>query len=413
MPPRFLDLPEGSILEMRLAPLTWPDTWRWIHSSLPALNSFGEQYLSQLWPRLGGRGDRWEELEGRVLRDRGKTVDLQALAAEIAPRQRGPARGAEDLAARRGQRPLRIAVAGNHLDNVAAVAEAFTQLAAKHGLGGRYVLSADEAGALAMLIDEPSPFEEQGHLTWKNIRLWLRRVLARRPDIVLLDYTSEVPKEALEQPREWDAQRVLLRSSHYLSLLIAAGGHLTENPSMVSVPGAYSEVLSVGPLDNDGKLRPYAEWHPDLVKPDLFMADDLSRTALKTALKPDHLKQFMSSSSWGSSFSALHAVAASALVWSILPDLSPRAVRELLVEASQAVAGEESARSLTIEDALSTARRRAVARALRSGSASFQTLGAKTGIEAHVLWATLDSLLREEKVVRRTAGRLERYQLSG
>ena len=413
MPPRFLDLPEGSILEMRLAPLTWPDTWRWIHSSLPALNSFGEQYLSQVWPRLGAQGDRWEELEGRVVRDRGKAVDLQTLARQIAPRRKGPARGAEDLAARRGQRPLRIAVAGDHLGSVADVAEAFTQLAAKHGLGGRYVLSADEAGALAMLIDEPSPFTEGEHLTWEKIRLWVRQVLARRPDIVLLDYTSEVPKEALEQPRDWDAQRVLLRSSQNLSLLIAAGGHLVQNPDMVSVPSAYSEVLSVGPLDNDGKLRPYAEWHPDLIKPDLFMADDLSQTELKTALKPDRLKYFMSSSSWGSSFSALHAVAAAALVWSILPDLSPRAVRELLVEACQPVGGEETARSLTIEDALSTARRRAVARALRSGSASFQTLGAKTGIEAQILWATLDSLLRDEKVVRRTAGRLERYQLSG
>jgi subtilisin family serine protease len=289
------------------------------------------------------------------------------------------------------------------------MAEAITRLAIEHGIGGQVVLNVDEAGALATLIDEPSPFKEMGGASLEELMLWLKRVLAKQPDIVLLDYGAPVPVELIEQPQGSDPQRVLLRSIHYLSLLIAAGGNRPEqDPALVTVPSAYPEVLSIGPLDDEGGLRPYAEWHPPLVKPDLFMADDLSQTALATALKPDVL-EFQH---WGSSFSALHAVATAALVWSILPDLSPRAVRAMLVEASKPIAGMEPARSLTIEDAVALARRRVVNRTLKAGAASFQTLGATTGLEARVLRATLDSLIEDEQVVRLTSGRLERFQLA-
>jgi hypothetical protein len=407
-PRHFLNLPEGLVFEMRLAQLGWPETWRWIRRNLPVLTGFGEDYLSQLWPHLGARLARWEELEGRVLRDR-REVNLQQLATEIAPRRPVQPRGAGALTARRGQRALRIAVVGPYIAGPAAMAEAITRLAIEHGIGGQVVLNVDEAGALATLIDEPSPFKEMGGASLEELMLWLKRVLAKQPDIVLLDYGAPVPVELIEQPQGSDPQRVLLRSIHYLSLLIAAGGNRPEqDPALVTVPSAYPEVLSIGPLDDEGGLRPYAEWHPPLVKPDLFMADDLSQTALATALKPDVL-EFQH---WGSSFSALHAVATAALVWSILPDLSPRAVRAMLVEASKPIAGKEPARSLTIEDAVALARRRVVNRTLKAGAASFQTLGATTGLEARVLRATLDSLIEDEQVVRLTSGRLERFQLA-
>jgi hypothetical protein len=426
-PRYFLDLPEDLVFEMRLAQLTWPETWRWIRRNLPALTGFGEDYLSQLWPYLGARLARWEELEGRVLRglpERGRSVNLHALATEIAPRRPAQPSGAGALTARRGQRALRIAVAGPLLAGPDAVAKAITRLAIEHGIGGQVVLGADEAGALATLIDEPSPFDEKGGTSARKILLWLKHVLAKQPDIVLLDYRRLIPLEWIDesvavntedaspQDRRADtvAEHTMLRSMYYLCLLIAAGGHKEAMPG-VPAPCVYPEVLGVGPLDNDGRLRPYAWWHPDLGKPDLFMADDLSRTALATAVQPDRLDFHQRTQTWGSSFSALHAVATAALVWSIMPDLSPHAIWKMLDEASNPIAGMEPARSLRIEDAVALARRRAVQRALRVGPASFQTLGASTGLDARALWTTLDSLLKKEEVIRLTSGRLERFQL--
>lgn len=408
-PPRLLNLAPGLVFEMRLAQLTWPETWRWIHRNLPALMGFGEDYLSQLWPRLGVRLERWEELEGRVLRDR-SAANLLKLASEIAPGRPAPAGRARAVTGRRGQRALRVAVAGRDLLEPGAVAESLTRLAVEHGIGGRYLLTAEEAGALAILIDEPSPFHEDGTTTLQEIRLWLKGVLARQPDIVLLDYGQEVSAAKIMEAGDPEVYRTL-RSLHHLSLLIAAGGH-GQDPALVTVPGCYPEVLGVGPLDADGKLRGYAEWHPHLVKPDLFMTDDLSRTALASAIKPNVLAFHERAQTWGSSFSALHAVAAAALVWSILPDLSPRAIWHLMAhEASKPVAGLEPARSLTVGDAVALARRRAVERTLSAGPASFQTLAAVTGIEVRALSSTLRALMDEQAVVRLTAGRLERFQL--
>ena len=39
----------------------------------------------------------------------------------------------------------------------------------------------------------------------------------------------------------------------------------------------------------------------------------------------------------GTGFAALHAVATAVLVWSLLPDLSPHAIRELLVQAGEPI----------------------------------------------------------------------------
>ncbi len=405
-PQRFLDLPDEQVFEMRLAPLGWPETWRWIRHDLPGLLSYTEPYLSRLWSQFGVRLDRWEELERRVLLGRGQPVDLQRLADEIAPRpQAGPASPGM-LLARRGVRSLRIAVAGPNLAGPRELAEAITRLAGEHGIGGRVVLDAKEAGALATLIDEPSPFTETISLTEQVILEWLQRALARQPDIILLDYGAQTSPNAIAEPRDRSAQRTLLRSAHYRTLLIAAGGNAGRDSRWVTTPSAYPEVLGVGPLDNEGKLRSYAEWHPQLVKPDLFMADDLAATALAAALKPE-----LSRGSQGSSFAALHAVATATLVWSILPELPPRAVRALLIEASKPIAGEEPARGLRMADAVSLARQRAIERRLKEGPASQQTLGAMTGLDAQVLAAILDSMIKDKHVVRLTSGRLERYQL--
>jgi hypothetical protein len=407
-PQFFLDLSEDLVFEMRLAHLTWSETWRWIRRNLPALVSYGEVYLSRLWTRLGTRLDRWEELERRVLRSRGAAVDLQEITAEIVPRI--PARPPIDrqslLSARRGHRPLRIAVAGPNLAGPSELAESITRLAIDHGIGGRVVLNLEEAGALATLIDEPSPFQTTRGAPMSDILQWLNRVLAKQPDIILLDYGLQTPVEKIIKPDSTNVERTYLRSVHYSSLLIAAGGN-EGHSVMVTTPSAYPEVLGIGPLDDDGGLRPYAQWHPQVVKPDLFMADDLSATPLATALKPE----FLSSQIRGSSFAALHAVATAALAWSILPELSPLAIRALLVDASKPIAKTKLARSLTMVDALALARKRVVERTLRDGVASLQTLGAITGLEVRVLSSTLDALIKQHRVVKLASGRLERYQL--
>jgi hypothetical protein len=407
-PQFFVDLPENLVFEMRLAQLTWSETWRWIRRNLPGLVSYGEVYLSRLWTRLGARLDRWEELERRVLRSHSAAVDLQEITAEIAPP--APARSPVDrrslLPARRGHRPLRIAVAGPFLAGPSELAESITQLAIDHGIGGRVVPSIAEAGALATLIDEPSPFQKTKGAMLSDILQWLDRVRAKQPDIILLDYGVLTPVEETTKSDNMPIQRSFLRILHYSSLLIAAGGNAGAS-EMVTTPSAYPEVLSVGSLDDDGVLRPEAEWHPQLVKPDLFMADNLSATPLATALKPELLSREIQ----GSGFAALHAVATAALTWSFLPELSPRAVRALLVDASKPIVKTKLARSLTIADAVALARKRVVERTLRDGAASLHTLGAITGLEVRVLSSTLDALIKQHRVVKLASGRLERYQL--
>ena len=156
-PQNFLDLPEDRVFEMRLAHLTWSETWRLIRSNLPTLLSYGDFYLSQLWSKLGANLERWEELERRVLHEGNKpgvTVNLQALAEDIAPRSAARPAGTGKLWHRRGQRPLRIAVAGKLIAGSSAIiVEALSRLAMENGIAGR-VVEFDEPGALATLIDE-------------------------------------------------------------------------------------------------------------------------------------------------------------------------------------------------------------------------------------------------------------------
>ena len=254
-PGNLLDLPEERVFEMRLAHITWPETWRLIRRTLPALLSYGDVYLSRLWSRLGARLDQWEELERRVLHEHGK-IDLheQEQAKQIAPRLAARPAGAGPLWHRRGQRPLRIAVAGPLIAGSSAMAEAITRLAIEHGIAGR-VVEFDEAGAMASLIDESSPFIERGEGKMNKILEWLQRVFAQQPDIILLDYGDPQSPKDITRYADTDPERILLRGMQYSSLLIAAGGNEGPDSAKVTTPSGYPEVLGVGPLGNDGKLR--------------------------------------------------------------------------------------------------------------------------------------------------------------
>ena len=419
-PQDFFNLPESLVFEMRLAPLTWAEIWRWLRRNLPGLVRFGEDYLSRLWGHFGEQLELWEELERLVLKNRNQTVDLIEMAKRIVPPRAPQPTGARVEPGRRRNRALRIAVAGPYLAGPVEIAEAITRLARDHDIGGRVVFDTTEVGALATLIDEQSPFSAKDLVTDSDILRWLNRVCARQPDIILLDYGAVIRASTLD--KDASAQRTLFQNIRYNSLLIAAGGNEPRGPGIgnggknpeqpfVTVPSAYPEVLGVGPLSDDGRLRDYAVWRPRLTKPDLFMTDNLAVTPLAAALKSDILKRMTERFIWGSSFSAIHAVATAALVWSLLPDLPPDDIRDLLVEAAQPIPGTKGARGLTMESAIALARRRLVEQTLQEGAASLQTLSAITGLEGRVLSAILEPMIKGELVVRLATGRLERFQL--
>lgn len=404
----FFNLPDDMLFEMRLAPLTWAETWRWIRRNLPALVRFGEDYLSRLWAPFGASLELWEELERLVLKQPKRTVNLIGMAKRIAPSPQPRVTRLGEKAAQRGNRALRLAIVGPFLTGPSKIADAITQLATAHGIGGRAVFGTSEAGALATLINEKSPFAKDYSSTDAKILEWLDRVLARQPDIILLDYGSA---SSIEEIKHVGVFRKVFQDIGRSSLLISAGGNLCPGVQQLTVPSAYPEVLSVGSLGDDGRLRAYAEWHPQLAKPDLFMTDNLAATPLAIALKPDRLKLHTESSTWGSSFAALHAAATAVLVWSLLPDLSPHDIRQRLLEAAEPVPGTKAARGLTMESAVALARRHLVERTLEDGPASLQTLSAITGLEGRVLSAILEQMKEEERVVRLATGRLERFQL--
>jgi hypothetical protein len=110
-------------------------------------------------------------------------------------------------------------------------------------------------------------------------------------------------------------------------------------------------------------------------------------------------------------------VAAAVLVWSILPDLTPRGVRRLLVQAARPipVAKDDGPPPLLLkfEDAVALAREELVRHTLRGGPCSFQALAAITGLDLRVVDRTIDGLLNQSPpVVRRLSrGRLERFEL--
>lgn len=406
--------------EMRIGRLTWPETWRWIRRNLPGLVGLGESYLMGLWSRLGTDLGRWEELERAVLSSAGRDVAVDRLVEDIVPPTAlAPVPSSEPATGRRGERPLRIAVAGPYIASPQQVADALARLATEHGVGGRVVVGRpDNADALAVLIDEPSPFgDPRAPPGDADVLEWLKRAGAQRPDLLLLDYGRNVERKRLSL--ETDPERKLLRNLAQRCLLVAAGGNegLAEE-ELVSLPAVFPEVLAVGPLRADGTLQAYASRHPDLGKPDLFMEDHLEATALYQALNHEALhgddpEGPTKEETEGSTFAAFHAVAAAVLVWSLLPQLTPRGLRRFLVQATTPVEGDESkwAKRLELDEVVAFARRRVVENALAGGECSIPTLSAITGLDVRVVKQTLEELRGDGAVRRLRGGRIDRFVL--
>lgn len=402
----LIELAAEDVFELRLAPLAWQDTWRWLRRNLPGLLRYGEDYLSRLWTRLGARADLWEELELKAIRD--PRADLERIVDELAPATRVTAAGQRPLAGRRrGERPLRIAVAGPHLTDPEQAAIALTQLAIRHGVGGR--VTADmgaEGGALAYLIHEAPAFDEDGSTTIGEIVGWLGRLAPLRPDIVLLDYGQVIGAADFEAHRAQDPQVPLLQGMIHHSLLIGAGGN-DPAPDSLTVPGAYSEVFSIGAAKADGTRAPYSSWSPARGKPDLFMDDQLGNTPLAAVIAAQGPDGFI-----GSSAAAMHAMAAAVMVWSLLPQLTPGGVRRLLEQAARPM-GEPGQAFLEIGRAVELARRRLVYGALQQGPCTTMTLSALTGLQTDVLANTLAAMSADRQIEINRSGRLERVQIAG
>jgi hypothetical protein len=181
----------------------------------------------------------------------------------------------------------------------------------------------------------------------------------------------------------------------------------------------YPEVLAVGSLNGEGKLQEYAEWTPEIRKPDLFMRDQLLGTPLQEALKgtafqpPD---SSMGPGTHGSTFSALHAVAAAVLAWSTVPDLTPAEVRKLLLQAARPIThgSQPLPMALEIRDAVAAARADLIRRALAEGPCSLHTVSAITGLSLRVAYDRLEAMRQGDwpEVRRLTRGRLERFELT-
>jgi subtilase family protein len=422
IPEGLLEIPPAWRFEMRLGHLTWAETWRWVHRNLPGLLQYGETYLARLWSRMGPDLSRWEELERRAV-TAASPPDLSRIVNEIAPRSQAKADEWRTIRGQaRGERPLRVAVAGPHLAGPEELAAAFTRLAGDHLIGGRVVPGANETGSLALVSDVTTPFVD-GRATESTILEWLDRISEEHADIILLDYGSVIVPGVTSVAHE-SPQRHALRSLRHRALLIAAGGNVEpKTRAAVSfLPAAYPEVLAVGAVDATGRPRPYTAWTPAANKPELFMDDNLMGTPLEEAVQPQH---FIDSDSYGpgshgSSFAALHAVAAAVLVWSTLPYLSPRGVRDMLIHATEQAPvaggrhGNAAPPTLTVAGALKHARKQLVIETLAAGPCSAQALAAITGLDLRAVVDTVNSLLGEDvpRVRRLSRSRLERYELA-
>ena len=296
------------------------------------------------------------------------------------------------------------------------MARAITRFAANYGVGGRVVTDDGyDSGSLAVLIDEKSPFGRDGSAPTSDLLKWLDAVFGRDADIILLDYGFPVALPIADQD---SATRHALRVVTDRSLVIGAGGN--NAAGHVTVPAGHAEVLAVGSLGDEGALRPYAGWAPEIRKPDLFMRDQLLGTPLQDALTPAAFQPAdspLGPGTRGSSFSALHAVVAAVLAWSTVPDLTPIELRALLQTAATPIShdSQPSPMGLQIADAVSAARKILIRRALSPDPCSLHSVSAITGLSLRITEDTLSAMMAgEEPEVRLlTRGRLERYELTG
>ena len=236
---------------------------------------------------------------------------------------------------------------------------------------------------------------------------WLDDALDAQPDIVLLDFgfSNSKPGEGIASP----VMRATILSAAARCLFIAASGN--EGPQIVSEPAIYPEILAVGAIDEDGEVRPYCAWLPDNNKPEVFMLDNLEGSELAAALDLGDIERLE-----GTSYAAFHATAAAILVWSLIPELRPVDVRNLIMSAAKPINSDELStdivpKSVTLKQIVDAARMRLIEEMLKTGPCLAESLAAIAGLDTVYIRETLETMRKEGRVIRTLSGRLERFEL--
>jgi len=241
-----------------------------------------------------------------------------------------------------------------------------------------------------VLVPVPSPFGKGGAAMESDLMRWYAEVGSRQPDIVLLDFGGQGQSTPSQQMRRH-------AFPDHRTLQIAAGGNTGDDVPIF--PAWDSEVLAVGALDEAGRIRESSTRSPEAGKPDIFAAE---------AFVPG-------SDSTGTSFAAAYVVVAAILVWTLLPDRTPRGLRRFLLEAATPMepAGENFGwpRRLDLDETVAAARRERVVKTLQRGRASLQAVVAMTGLNWQWAENTLVELESRGRVAAAPVGRDVVYEL--
>ncbi|MCU0635090.1 MAG: CHAT domain-containing protein [Gemmatimonadaceae bacterium] len=426
------DLPSSSVRVIRLQPLAWPEVWQWVRRNLPVLTRYGDTALSPYFADLGAHLELWSELaEAITARSALTTAELPEVVRAVAQRVStlpsanitpppvfsatltppsgvpaapriapAPAAGAGAGAPRSSppepSRParlqsLRVAIAGPHTDGRAAeFSRAVTALAAQLGVGGRVVLSDGPDGSLslAQLLDAPSPFGADGIASEALLLEWVERVQGQGANIVLLDFGVAAASGRWEE---------VVRAAHARGVLLVAAGSNGETPVY---PAWFDGVLAVGALGANGRRAPYALYDTLRDKPELFAPETTDGSLLELVVPVRGAR--------GSSFAALHVVAAAVMVWATDRTLSAADVREVLMRTARRIDG--GGLALDEQSALTDVRRQLLLDALEWGPLETGELLAETGLRSELALPLIDALLAKGTLRRVMDRNVEHYE---
>jgi hypothetical protein len=181
---------------VRLTPFTWEEVWRWIRRNHRVLTQFGKDGLAMYYPRLGSHLQLWGQVAELVAQSVA-TPDIEGAVDAVAPpRPTPPDTEAPMVAVPRGQRPLRVAIAGPQVTDPQRFAVALTVYAAQHHVGGRAIVPTDDTSStLGVLLPIESPFAAKGYANDADIIKWLMRAGELGADILVLDYGAPAVAE--------------------------------------------------------------------------------------------------------------------------------------------------------------------------------------------------------------------------
>jgi hypothetical protein len=387
---------------VRLAPFTWEEVWRWIRRNHPVLTRSGKAGLAAYYPRLGSHLELWGQLAERVATSP-STPDLDQLVRSVAPRPRAVAAEAPAVKLTpRGQRPLRVAIAGPFVKDPQDFEVALTNYAAKHYVGGRALAPSDDtSSALGVLLPIDSPFGARGQASEPDIVAWLGKVEQQHADIVVLDYGTPVGIA----PDHLAAIRRMTKGALVIAAAGNTGGRLT-------YPARNDAVLAVGALSSATQIAAYSAREPRRLKPELFASETLEGTTLKGWVNqhnPD------GSPAIGTSFGAYQVAAAAILVWATHPERDPDWVRTVLCETATALPSRYKRfrpRALNLPAALERAREDLVTETLRTtGRLTLAELLAGVGLPGALTDAALQRLVARETIAQSLAAHTETYEL--